>query len=125
MNLPLCLARSSAFSIGVIILSTVRKAARLAVYDEIMIRVKNHQMPPTIRVEAALGFSPEPCLRNVPVINQNELDTENWFSMTSLSVSHGCGLFHSYGEKRAITKRVKLTSTYAARTYLKRKINKY
>ena len=28
-----CLPRSSAFSIGVIILSTVRKAARLAVYE--------------------------------------------------------------------------------------------
>jgi hypothetical protein len=38
---------------GVIILSTVRKAARLAVYDEMMIRVKNHQMPPTILVLVA------------------------------------------------------------------------
>jgi len=45
---------------GVIILSTVRKAARFAVYDEIMIRVKNHQIPPTIRVEAAFGLRPEP-----------------------------------------------------------------
>ena len=25
-----------------------------------MIRVKNHQIPPTILVEAALGFNPEP-----------------------------------------------------------------
>ena len=55
-----CLARSSAFSIGVIIRSTVRKAAKFAVYDEMMIRVKNHQMPPTIRVEAAFGLRPEP-----------------------------------------------------------------
>jgi hypothetical protein len=44
----------------VIILSTVRKAARLAVYEEMMMRVKNHQIPPTIRVEAALGLSPDP-----------------------------------------------------------------
>jgi hypothetical protein len=38
---------------GAIIRSTVRKAAKLAVYDEMMMSVKNHQMPPTIRVEAA------------------------------------------------------------------------
>ncbi len=43
-----------------------------------MMRVKNHQMPPTMRVEAALGFSPEPWRRKVPVMNQKELDTENW-----------------------------------------------
>jgi hypothetical protein len=49
-------ARSSADSMGVAILSTVRKAARLAVYELMMMRVKNHQMPPTMRVEAALGF---------------------------------------------------------------------
>ena len=36
------------------ILSTVRKAARLAVYEEIMMRVKNHHIPATIRVEIAL-----------------------------------------------------------------------
>lgn len=34
--------------------STVRKAARLAVYEEIIISVKNHHMPATIRVEMAL-----------------------------------------------------------------------
>ena len=38
---------------GAIIRSTVRKAAKLAVYDEMMMRVKNHQILPTIRVEAA------------------------------------------------------------------------
>lgn len=42
------------------ILSTVRKAAKLAVYEEMMMRVKNHQMPPTIRVDRALGMSSEP-----------------------------------------------------------------
>lgn len=40
---------------GVIILSTVKNAARFAVYDDIMINVKNHQIPPTIRVLAALN----------------------------------------------------------------------
>lgn len=55
-----CLAKSSAESIGDSIRSTVRKAARLAVYEEMMISVKNHQMPPTILVERALGMSSEP-----------------------------------------------------------------
>ncbi len=50
-----CLAKSSADSIGDAIRSTVRNAARLAVYDEIMIRVKNHHMPATIRVDIALA----------------------------------------------------------------------
>ena len=50
-----CLARSSADSIGDSILSTVRKAARLAVYGLIIIKVKNHHMPATILVEMALG----------------------------------------------------------------------
>lgn len=49
-----CLARSSALSIGESILSTVRKAARLAVYEEIMINVKNHHIPATMRVDTAL-----------------------------------------------------------------------
>lgn len=39
---------------GESILSTVKNAARFAVYDEIMINVKNHHMPATIRVETAL-----------------------------------------------------------------------
>lgn len=46
-------ARSSGFSMGVIILSTVRNAAKFAVYEVIIIRVKNHQIPPTIRVDVA------------------------------------------------------------------------
>jgi hypothetical protein len=33
---------------------TVRKAARLAVYEEIMMRVKNHHIPATIRVDTDL-----------------------------------------------------------------------
>jgi hypothetical protein len=40
-------------------LAAVRKAARLAVYEEIMMRVKNHHMPATIRVEIALGGTPK------------------------------------------------------------------
>ena len=29
--------------------------------DLMMMSVKNHQMAPTIRVDAAFGFSPDPC----------------------------------------------------------------
>lgn len=59
-SILVCLAKSSAESIGESILSTVRKAARLAVYEEIMISVKNHHIPPTILVERALGISSDP-----------------------------------------------------------------
>ena len=50
----LCLDKSSADSIGDSIRSTVKKAAKLAVYDEIIINVKNHHMPATMRVDTAL-----------------------------------------------------------------------
>ena len=41
-----CLERSSAELMGATMRSTVRKAARLAVYEEIKIKEKNHQTPP-------------------------------------------------------------------------------
>lgn len=59
-SILVCLAKSSAESIGESILSTVRKAAKLAVYEEIMINVKNHHIPPTILVESAFGISSDP-----------------------------------------------------------------
>ena len=49
-----CLAKSSADSTGDSILSTVRKAAKLAVYELIMIKVKNHHIAAIIRVETDL-----------------------------------------------------------------------
>ena len=39
---------------GASIFAAVKKAAKLAVYDEIMMRVKNHHIPATMRVEIAL-----------------------------------------------------------------------
>lgn len=48
------LTKSSAESMGVTILSTVKKAARLAVYEEMLIKTKNHQAPPIIRPEMDL-----------------------------------------------------------------------
>lgn len=56
------------------------------------------------------GLRPDPWRKNVPVINQKLFDTENWFSTISDSWWHGCGLFHSYGEKRAITNNVNETN---------------
>ena len=52
-----CLARSSAELIGVTILSTVKNAAKLAVYEDMIIKVKNHQTLPTIRPEIDLEKS--------------------------------------------------------------------
>lgn len=49
-----CLAKSSALVMGDSSRSTVKNAAKLAVYEEIMIRVKNHQVPATILVDKAL-----------------------------------------------------------------------
>lgn len=46
-------ARSAALWIGRTVLSTVRNAARFAVYDDRIINVKNHHIPPTILVEVA------------------------------------------------------------------------
>jgi hypothetical protein len=40
--------------------STVRKAARLAVYELIMMRVKNHQKLATVRVDTARGKKSQP-----------------------------------------------------------------
>lgn len=48
------LANSSIVLKGEDKLSTVKKAAKLAVYDDTIIRVKNHHVPATIRVDIAL-----------------------------------------------------------------------
>ena len=53
--------------------ATKRKGlpARLAVYEEIMTREKNHQNPATRRVDILLGFKSEPCCMSVPMGYQN------------------------------------------------------
>lgn len=48
-----CAAKSAALCMGNIVRSTVRNAAKLAVYEERIMRVKNHQIPPTMRVDVA------------------------------------------------------------------------
>ena len=51
-----CLERSSAELMGATMRSTVRKAARLAVYEEIKIKEKNHQTPPGRRQAKIIHF---------------------------------------------------------------------
>ena len=96
-SILVCLAKSSAESIGESILSTVRKAAKLAVYEEIIISVKNHHIPPTILVERALGISSDPVRQQhrehyelyikirhekmmTTICNKNNHDTNNLYS---------------------------------------------
>lgn len=67
-----CLARSSAFSMGDAILDTVKNAAKFAVYDEIMINVKNHQMEASVRVDSARGAKSLPCCMIDPKLNHKQ-----------------------------------------------------
>ena len=54
--ISVCFDNASTSSIGVVKRLVVRNAARLAVYEDIIIRAKNHQKPVTIRVLHAIGF---------------------------------------------------------------------
>lgn len=64
-----CLTRSSAESIGVNMFSIVRKAAKFAVYEEMMISVKNHQQLPTILPDIDLKKQPklQSCQRAISI----------------------------------------------------------
>lgn len=87
-----CVARSSGEFIGVTILSTVRKAARLAVYEDIRMSVKNHHTEPTIRPETERGEMSDPCCMNAPRANQNELKILNSFTVACCSVADVLGV---------------------------------
>lgn len=78
--ISVCLARSSADSMGEFMRSTVRKAARLAVYDDMMMRVKNHHTLPTIRPDIDL-WSTE---RTMLCYCNNQHDREQEKETTSL-----------------------------------------
>jgi len=58
--ISLCMPRSSALLMGESILFTVRKAARLAVYDETITSVNAYQALATNLLEPALGAMSEP-----------------------------------------------------------------
>ena len=55
-----CCDKSSTFSIGVSIRSTVRKAAKFAVYDDTRIKVNKYQILAIILVEVVLGATSLP-----------------------------------------------------------------
>jgi hypothetical protein len=83
-----CLARSSALSMGESIRSTVKNAAKLAVYDDIIMSVKNHHIPTHIRANENYIF--------IVIIMRNEYIIEMMletclqpFSLTMLYISHG------------------------------------
>lgn len=57
--------------------STVRKAAKLAVYEEIRMSVKNHHTDPTMRPEMERGEMSQPCCINAPSDHQNVLKILN------------------------------------------------
>ena len=83
-----------------------------------MIRVKNHQIPPTILVEAALKYSDtihqsfhllclifhylglrsDPCCMRVPTVNQKLLARVKSFCTTYPVSTQGWGADHSFGE---------------------------
>jgi len=72
--ISVCLDRSSAESIGVSIRSMVRNAARLAVYDEMIMSVKNHHALPMIR--------PANDLHQSSITQQNNnIQPDDWHDM--------------------------------------------
>lgn len=73
-------ARSLADLIGVTIRSTVKNAAKFAVYEDIKIKVKNHQTDPTIRPDIDLGDKSHPCCMKAPNVNQKEFEILNSFT---------------------------------------------
>jgi hypothetical protein len=87
---------------GVTMRFTVRTAAKFAVYEEIRMRVKNHQTAPTIRAAVDLGEVSEPCWRRAARENHmGSLETE--------VVGAPAPGFHSFGLKRETRKRTMLT----------------
>ena len=66
--ISVCLARSAADSMGDFMRSIVRNEVKFAVYVEMMISVKNHQVPQTIRVDGARGPISQPGLNIVIVV---------------------------------------------------------
>ncbi len=84
--ISVCLLRSSALLMGDCMRWTVRKAVKLAVYEEIMMRVKKAQATAIMRTLAALGAISVPERRNWEVKQLRELIAQNgtWKSLPSL-----------------------------------------
>ena len=65
-------------------------------------------------MDTAFGLTSVPACTSVATENHILFDNENEVSNSSLSSSHGCGLFHSSGEKRADIINIKLMAKVAA-----------
>lgn len=72
---------------GVFIRSTVKYAAKLAVYDATSTNAKNHHTALTIRPDMDRGEMLLPCCINAPSTNQNELEMLN--SLTAVDDAGG------------------------------------
>merc|ERR1719219_1386009 len=66
-------AKSSADSMGFSKVSTVKKAAKLAVYEEIIISAKKNHIPAKSLVDNEIGATSEPCCIREPIVNQKLL----------------------------------------------------
>ncbi len=90
--------------------STVKKAAKLAVYEDMRIKEKNHQAPPTIRPLNDRGVISVPCCMKAPNVNHKLFVTENELDTTVPQEEPKLpSIFHSWGEKRETRKRTMLT----------------
>lgn len=75
-----CLARSSKDSIGESRRDTVRKAAKLAVYEAMMMNPKSHQVAATNLPDKFRGASPPPIFIHYKLLNgTNSLKTFSLF----------------------------------------------
>lgn len=72
-----CMAKSSGELIGVTMRSTVRNAARLAVYDEMRMSVKKNQEAAAMRPDMERGDRSQPCCMNAEREYQKEFKMLN------------------------------------------------
>lgn len=101
---------------GVTIRSTVRKAAKFAVYEEMRMREKNHQAPPTILPDNDLGVMSTPCCMKEPNANQKQFMREK--ALATAVPPNVPSIFHSLGENLDTRKRTMLTPMYAKATHI-------
>lgn len=80
-----CAANSSTELIGAVIRSIVNNAAKLAIYDEMSMNVKNHQTALTMRPDIELGDALFACCINELNANQNEFNKLNLFGMLAIT----------------------------------------
>lgn len=77
------MAKSSTEFNGRIMRSTVRNAAKWAVYDDTIINVKNQKKEAAMRPDIDLGEKLQPCCMKTPNEYQNEFVMLNSFATTA------------------------------------------